>query len=437
MSILDAPVLERRPSRFEHPSRNSPTPQTTQTQSRISVRREMRASVTDGAAHSVMVGMGETYLPAFVIALGMGDIAAGMIATVPMMLGAFLQLISPWAIQQLGSHQKWVVVCARVQAMSWLVLLLATCLGYTPGWLVFAAATLHWGSGLAGGPAWNTLIEELIPRRIRARFFACRVRTCQACLMTAFLVGGMTLHLSGGQVTPLAAFGFLFGAAAAARFISARCLAAHTLPRRSAPQRQIGLRELLRRRSIGPGGRLVAYLAAAKSAVYMAGPFFAPFMLSHLHLTYLQYTLLAAVGYLGKVMALTLWGRFAHRFGARRLLWVGGVGIVPLSAAWLVSHSMGYLVLIQALGGVAWAAYELAMFLLFIEAIPKAERTSMLTLYNLGDATAIVSGGLLGATVLKLLGQSASSYLVLFAVSTIARAAALLLLARVPRSLQR
>ena len=47
--------------------------------------------------------------------------------------------------------------------------------------------------------------------------------------------------------------------------------------------------------------------------------------------------LLVGIGYLGKVIALPLWGRVAHYAGARRLLWIGGTSIVPVAALWLAA----------------------------------------------------------------------------------------------------
>ena len=46
---------------------------------------------TDGFAFSIMVGIGETYLPAFMLTAGRGEMAAALIATIPMMTGSLLQ----------------------------------------------------------------------------------------------------------------------------------------------------------------------------------------------------------------------------------------------------------------------------------------------------------------------------------------------------------
>jgi hypothetical protein len=127
----------------------------------------------------------------------------------------------------------------------------------------------------------------------------------------------------------------------------------------------------------------------------------------------------------GSVCRSPLWGRVAH-YGARRLLWIGGTSIVPVAALWLaadlfapysttlrvpvaswtcdcpLSAEMAYLGVIQLVSGVAWAAYELAMLLMFFEAIPRQDRASVLTFYNFGNAAALVVGGLIGAAILQL-----------------------------------
>src|SRR5581483_2154516 len=75
------------------------------------LQRDLVASMGDGAAFGLMVGVGETYVPAFVLAIGLGEVFAGLITTVPLLIGSILQLISPWAVQCWQSHRRWVVCC--------------------------------------------------------------------------------------------------------------------------------------------------------------------------------------------------------------------------------------------------------------------------------------------------------------------------------------
>jgi MFS family permease len=182
----------------------------------------------------------------------------------------------------------------------------------------------------------------------------------------------------------------------------------------------------------GHDGALLIYLLSVQAAAQIAGPYFTPFMLKQLKFSYIDYVLLIGVSFAAKVVALPALGRFARRAGARRLLWIGGVTIVPCSGLWIVSQSFPYLVFVQILAGLAWAAYELAMFLLFFESIPEAERTSVLTTFNLGNALATVLGSLLGGMLLRLGDKTLATYLAIFGLSSAARLATMVFLCRVP-----
>jgi MFS family permease len=390
-----------------------------------------------------MVGAGETYLAAYALALGMGELAAGLIATIPMVAGALMQLVSPWGVRWLGSRRRWVVLGASAQAASLAALPIAAVWDQGRAAVVFLAASFYWGAGMSTGPVWNTWVEEIIPRQVRTRFFAHRARIGQACVLLGFILGALALQtgrqadLIGGGRTSwlLVTFCGLFSVAALCRFASAGCLASQSEPTEGRFKDElIGLREWTGRLRGDAGARLLVYLLAVQVAVQISGPFFTPFMLSdsELGLSYLHYMLLVSIGFLGKVVSLPLWGLVAHRIGARRLLWIGGLGIIPVAGLWVVSQHFLFLAGIQAVSGLVWAAYELALLLMFFESIPKHERTSVLTYYNLGNALAMVTGGLAGGCLLKLLGEGHTAYLTLFACSTLARLSTVLLLVRVP-----
>ena len=134
---------------------------------------------------------------------------------------------------------------------------------------------------------------------------------------------------------------------------------------------------------------------------------------SNFHFSYLQYMELVALGYLGKSLPFRH-GGVAARGGTRRLLWAGALGIVPISGLWLVDQSFWYLAFVQLLAGMLWAGYQLAMAMVLLEAIPRQQRIVLLTLYNLGNSTAMVLGGLFGAALLAFFGASSPAYLMLF-----------------------
>ena len=198
--------------------------------SRCALGSDLRAILGEGAASSAMVGAGENYLPAFRAGSGLGQVAAGLISTIPLLAGEVLQLISPWAVQRLGSHRRWVFICAAVQAGSFVPLVAAALVGRMPAIVVFAVAALY-----LRGPG-NELGLEHLGRHARAGTHSCAVfrrphAAAQMATLGGFVGGGVTLQIGAWHGEQLLAFAVVFAAAGICRSMSAALLASQSEPR--------------------------------------------------------------------------------------------------------------------------------------------------------------------------------------------------------------
>jgi len=421
---------------------------------RKTLRRNLKAMNADGFSFSVMVGIAETYVPAFVLARGLGELNAALIATVPVLLGSILQLLAPMALQRLKSYRRFVVMTASIQASSMLVLMCMALMPHVPAWAVFVPATLYWAAGLSTGPAWNTWVEYLVPQKIRSGFFARRSLMCHVGVLLGLIAGGLFLRWSVAHEMTVAVFAVLFGIGAIGRFVSAGMLARQTEHATScgtnhfhnpleendeytqadedtdapsimsAKARFAAVIQAVKKP--GSAGRLILFLMAVQTAVHVSGPYFNPYMLRILKLSWMEYMGLLSLGFIGKMISLPWAGRFANRFGPDRLLWVGSIGIVPVSAMWFFSQNIFWLASIQIVSGLVWGCYELAMLLQFFRQIPGERRVAVLTLYNLGNSAAMVFGTVIGGVILNALGRGMDAYLTLFVVSGCMRFFALL-----------
>jgi MFS family permease len=399
---------------------------------RPSLRRDLAAISADGVAFSVMVGVGETYLVPFALALGIAAGQASLLATLPILAGSLLQLVAPAGVRRLGSYRRWVVGCAALQALCFVPLLAAALAGGMPALGLFAVGAAYWGFGMATGPAWNAWVGTIVPARLRARFFAQRARRAQLALLLGIVLGGYGLEVGKRSGEVLLAFAALFGIAGLARLVSARLIATQSeVPGLAGRLEAIHGSGVLGRLRGRDAGRIVAWLLAMQVVVNVAAPFFAPYMLGPLGLSYDGFMLLTATSFVSRVAVLPLLGRLAERGRAARVLRLGALGIVPLPALWLVSDQFLYLVVLQAFAGCAWAAVELATLLVFFEGLEQEIRTSVLALYNVGSAAAVALGSLIGAALFAALGAGPEAYAALFAVSSITRMATLPLLRRV------
>jgi MFS family permease len=390
-----------------------------------------------------MVGIGETYFPAFVLALSGSQLACGLVTTIPLVAGALLQMLSPHILSRWRSYRRWVVFCALLQAATFVPLGVAAATGGLSVTAVFVIVTLYWATGLASGPPWNVWMENQVPLRLRTRYFTWRSRIAQWGVAAGFLAGGIALHTGVRGGAPLGIFALLFLAAAVSRLFSAGFLASQrehcpandltdglgpSLPRETAPRGGGVFRCLVE----GNNGAVLVYLLAAQAAVQIAGPYFTPFMLGHLQFSYSTYATLVCVATISKILFLPAIGRLVQRWGAYRVFWLTALGVIPIPALWLISQAFPWLVVAQTFSGAVWAANDLASLMLFFETIPREKRVRVLTVFNLANAAATATGSLIGGALLMSLGASHAAYLGLFMISALARVAALVFLVRVP-----
>lgn len=394
------------------------------------LRYNLRASSRDGGAYGVMVGMGESYFAAFALAAGMGEVAAGLVVSVPMLIGGLVQLLSRHAVRWCGNEKRWIVIGSTLQAMIFLPLIVATWFGSIPVWLFFAIISGYWASGLGAGPAWNGWISTLVPPVIRPRYFSRRTRLIQVSTFTSFLIGGSILALADRAHAPMFGFAILFSFAFLFRLLSVGFLASH---------REVKIKSHSLHRdsaNLAPhfGYRLVIYLISMQFFVQLSGPYFVPFMLKKLDFTYTQYVILMGATLIGKSVAMPLWGELVKKSNSRTLLLCGGLAIIPLSFMWTLSHHFAWLLLTQCITGIAWSAYELGFFMVFMNDVPLTERSRLLTRYNFFNSIAWFSGAMIGGGILTLGIASIASYHTLFILSGIGRLACVIMLWQIYRT---
>jgi MFS family permease len=400
------------------------------------LRADLRYSTADGAGYSLMFGMGEQYIGAFAVALHASSITTGLLTAIPMFIAGTLQLLTPHILRRWPIHRTWIVGCAAAQAVSLLLMPLAIFMGDWRISFMFACVTLYWAAGMGTGPPWNTWIEGMVPARIRARYFGFRGRVSQFFVLGGFAVAGVLLHFTRQteyESLVLAGFTLVFFSAGVGRLASSWSLAHHSHDKlRIQNETFVSAPELFLWRRRDAGARLLIYLFFVQCAVQFSGPYFTPFMLRNLEFSYLNYMALISICFLGKSLAMSMWGRVAQRVGARTLLVIGGALIVPVSSLWVISTDFWWLAVVQFISGTVWASFELAFALMFIEALPRNERTSVMTYYFFLNSLGFIIGASFGALVLYT-WPGDTGYYILFGGSGIGRLIALGFVFRIPR----
>jgi MFS family permease len=396
------------------------------------LRRDLRLITADGVAFSVHVGLGETYLAAFALAIGSTPVTAGLVAAMPMVAGGMLQLVAPGLLPLFPSYRSYVVLAASVQALSFVPLVVAALASDPPAYLLFVCAAIYWAAGLATAPGWNAWMTQLVPARIRGHFFGRRQAVAQFGVLAGLAAGGLLLEAAGADRR---AFAILFGAALLGRAFSTFFLARQSVPPGRPRPHAIRVRALLLRAWRSPSRELIGTILIVHFAVNLASPFFTPFLLADLDVSYGLYMALVAANFVGKIASYPVLGRIARRAGMRQLMALGGLGIAPLPLLWAYLP-LEYLFVLQLLAGACWAAFELAVMLSFLDVSDDPERTSLLATFHFVNSAVVAGASLAGGALLGLLGQDRDAYVAIFTVSVIARLLSVsLLLARARRGM--
>jgi MFS family permease len=390
------------------------------------VRRALRLSIAEGMCWALMVGLSEAYFVAAAVRLGAGPLALGLVVTLPLCLGAAGPLIALAVLRRVASR-KWLVVAAAVMQSAVLAGIVVTdAVGALTPRLLIAAVCVYAMAGQSAGTAWASWIGDLVPSKRRGRYFALRNRAIQLATALALVGGGVLLErLEPGAAaeartlaTSGAGFRVIFLFAVGCRLASALLLALCPEPTfRGVAHRQDAMRFLGSERGRRGAGLLLVG-AAFFVTVYLSAPYFAPFMLTELRFSYLEYMAASVSVVLVKALVFPLWGQLLDRRGARLVFHIAIVATALVPLPWILARHLGWVVAAQALSGTSWSAYEVAYFALLLESSTKRARPHLFAIQSLLHGGAQLLGGTLGGLVFAALG---GSYQALFAVSVAGR----------------
>src|SRR5512132_343052 len=300
------------------------------------MRRSLAASTAEGvAAEVVQACAGSAMATAWALHLRSGPLLLGVLWALPF-LGQLLQLPAAWLMAHCDRRR----VAIAGTAVARQVLILLAVLPFLP--VSYAAkrvglvAVISVSSlaGVAGGNAWMSWMADLVPARIRGRYFGRRTALCAVGGAVSSLAAGLafdaaTAHeMVAPALSGLALVSWIGGA------ISTRLMRRQHDPRQHVPRSPVA-RDLVEPFIHGPSQRILTYQAAWSVALGLTASLTAVYMLKTLHIGFTGMAVYTAVLAGARVLTTPLWGRILDRIGARPVLVVCSVGSALVSALWI------------------------------------------------------------------------------------------------------
>ena len=374
----------------------------------------MRWMTWDGVLAGVMVQLtGGVFLTGFALMVGAKEVAIGLLAGLPR-FSALMQPVGSYFVERLGARKAisvWVFGPARAL---WLLVIALPLLGYVGGesrpalLLLFGVAL---GSSLLAGMAavsWLAWMADLIPAGKRGAFFGRRTMLAGAVGAVVGFAAGKFVDIWGAQMGKGDAGGFfiVFAVGMACGLASWYTLVRCPEPRRrlEAPEERESFFSMLREAWSDGNFRMVIYAASILSfGVWLASPFFAVYMIKHMHLPYSLMALFTAVSAGGSLLMVRFWGRLTDHFGSHPVMMtcINGAAFLPL--LWLLTAGGAWWPIIVGhfIGGASWSGYMLAQMNLMFKITPDRHKSVYLGIFYALDSLPTLIAPLIGGLLLQ------------------------------------
>ena len=378
-------------------------------------------------------------------AMGFNDFFFGLIMGMPV-FGAMMQLVVSYLLETTRRRRRIFVTAGLIGRLLWIPIALVPY--FLPEelqqgrlWSVVILLTLYQGFNAAVNVGFYSWMGDLIPMKIRGRYFSTRSAiSTVAGLLTGWFVGWYLDAFPGlSSYTVLLIVAGIAGALDIVFFIF---ITDPPMEAHKPPAFLPFLREAVHNK---PFMRLLVYVVVFSFGVQISAPFYNVYALNTIHMSFTQLFLFSQLtNNVFNILFIRRWGGMQDSFGNKPILRIAGCLCASLPLLWIFSRPGEYwmVAIINILAGIGWGAVDLSTQNLLLRNSPQRNRSMYIALYSLG-ATAlgtavanIAGGGFLTFIAplalrwnLSLFGWSLTKYHYLFILSSAIRFLAILVLA--------
>jgi MFS family permease len=396
---------------------------------RMEKERTMNVSIKEGAAASVMSGFTDSYVTPYALALNANNAQIGFLSSIPSLISPLSQIFGSRLMEKY-SRKRIIAVSVALNALMWLPILALSLFFWKNIFpsnlpvILIIFYSLYAVFGAVAGPAWFSLLGDVVPEKIRGRYFGKRNKICGAIALIAAVTAAFILDFFKTKGLVLIGFSVLFLVACIARVISAYLFKKHYEPKFKLEKGYyFSFFQFMKKAPSNNFGKFVIYVSLMSLAVNIAGPFFTVYMLKDLGFSYTTFMLINISASIFSLLFMPIWGKFSDKYGNRELLRIGGFLVPLLPIAWLFSSSPLYLAVVpQLISGVAWSAFNLASGNFIYDSVTPQRRGICVAYFNLLNGIGVFVGASLGGLLAQYLNISFMNiFLFIFLISGIAR----------------
>jgi len=363
--------------------------------------KSLRFSFFDGIFASAMAGFTQDYFAPFLLVIGATARHIGILNALPNLFASLVQLLSADFTEKTGSRRTIINVFVFCQALILAPMAITAFLGWPSVAFFIALVILFTSLGAFFGPAWASLMCDLVDKDKRGEYFGWRNKALGFILVGATLIAGFILNQMKA-VNIFYGFAVIFGCAFIFRIISWYFLTRMYEPKLvHRKEDRFTLLNFLARIRESNFAKFVLFVSMLNFSVNLASPFFAVLMLKNLHFSYLLYTSITITATLTIYLTISRWGRHADKVGNLKVIRFTAPLIAILPLLWVINRDPVFLFFVQIVSGFAWAGFNLCASNFIYDAVTPEKRTRCIAYFNVLNGLALAVGALLGGFLVE------------------------------------
>ena len=374
-----------------------------------SKKHALGISVVEGSAVSIATNVSWSFATPFMLALGGNSFHVGLFSAISGLVDPFGRLKGSKLMEKY-SRKKLVLIGKALVILSyflsifliyfffknWFVL-------YLPLILILFLAVLNPFASGVGHVAWFSWMGDLVPAKIRGKYFAKRNRVTGFAGLIAFISAAFLLDFFKTRGYVLFGFSVLFGIS-----ILFRLAARYLIGKQFNPQFRVkrgyyfSFLDFVKR--YDNYGKFAFFQAVFYFSVMVSSPFFAVYMLEDLGFSYVMFTTVIMSSTFFYLIFVPLAGKFSDKYGNVKLLYVAAILFPLVPVLWIFLKNPIALILLPGLiSGIANSAYILGVTNFSYDAAPPQKRGLCLAYTSILIGVGILAGSLLGGVLIQYL----------------------------------
>lgn len=397
------------------------------------VRRWFSYITLEGAFATVFIVLsGGAFLTGLALYWGADDFIIGLLAAVPF-LAQIAQLFSAYLVNRTGKRKAitfWGIFAGR--QMWWLLIPLL--LFFDGSWrLGILIAVVMFSSVLVmiATPGWLSWMADLVPERIRGRYFGARSAIVSVATILSTIIGGIILDRFEAAGIGHIGFVVIIAGGCTGALIAIFLLKKLPAVQSDALKMKINLSSMLEPLRDKNYRRLLRIFVAWNFSIGISAAFFVPYMINHLKMNFTEISIYLSLASLAAILLNRPWGKIIDRFGSRPVIafCTFGIVLVPL-IWWLPTPGTIWILAFETVySGSLWTGFNLGAFNIPIANSPKDKRIVYLSVFSVVSGLGFFVASIIGGAICQSISsfrwhigyQTIVNYQIMFLISAVLR----------------